>query len=481
MRASYNVLDEPWIPVIDLHGSKMHLGIRDTFRLAHKLKEITIASPLEEYAVHRFLNVFLMDALRPKRNSAIRTILKSGAFDMEQLEQYISICQDEGVTFDVFDEKRPFMQSPYVAEWDKEPKPVASIDCYMPSGNNHLHFDHNAHRVNSIPVDRAFRLVLTVQQFCTAGAQNYPSGVNASPPFFAVAKGENLFETLVFSLIPTQSIQLDFDDPPVIWRETAQIQPKKEVGATSWLRGMYFPARRVQLIPPDEGVGITKVYLSQGENFKNKETWTDPFVTYRVLDTGRVPLRPNREKPVWRNLYDIIDIPHKHTSLALAHYVELLHPDAVHITLYGVGTNQASYLDVYRHDFILPVAIMEDEQSIDSIKKSIDSAESIARRLRFCIRNEDVFPEATAEKALGKYYAAVEKDLWELCDQIVRKEQSLPELYRLWCEKIKNHAQEVFTEVIMESNLRGRDLAKAAIHQQWLYSETKKLLEGATV
>lgn len=225
MRASFNVLDAPWIPVVAPDGTKELLGNREILRKAPKL----VVSPLEEFSVYRFLSVFLMDAPRPKRNSSIRNLLKQGRFDMEQIEEYISLCESEGVSFDLFDEKRPIMQNTYVKEWDKEPKPVNSIDRYLPSGNNHLHFEHAAAEQRSITVERAARLHLTVQQFCTAGVQGYPSGVNASLPYFGVVKADTLFETLVYTLLPTLSIEISFDEPPVIWRRTEAVEPKKAV------------------------------------------------------------------------------------------------------------------------------------------------------------------------------------------------------------------------------------------------------------
>ena len=83
MRPSFNVLDEPWIPVVGLDGSREILGIRETLRRSPELKEISAVSPLEEFSVYRFLSVFLMDALRPRRNSTINKLLQQGSFDME--------------------------------------------------------------------------------------------------------------------------------------------------------------------------------------------------------------------------------------------------------------------------------------------------------------------------------------------------------------------------------------------------------------
>lgn len=476
MRPSFNVLDAPWIPVVALDGTRELLGIRDTLKRAPELKEISAVSPLEEFSVYRFLSVFLMDALRPKRSSAIKRLLTQEAFNTEQIEEYITLCESEGVSFDLFDEKRPFLQSSYVQEWDKEPKPISSIDCFLPSGNNHLHFEHDKAETRTLSYDKATRLLLTIQQFCTVGAQGYPSGVNASPPYFGVVKGENLFETLVYSLLPIQAIEIPLDEPPVIWRSTTAIEPKKVVGETSWLRGMFFPARRVCLIPSSEKAEIVGVYLSQGENFVNKETWTDLYVTYRMLDAGRAPLRPKGEKPVWRSMYEIAG--HNGRSQLLQQYLDLADQSYVQITLYGVETNQASYLNIMRYDIRFRTEITEQEELVELVKKVIAASERLAQKLVHCLRDKNTVPEMVANDAVSDFYGKCEAKFWELCENCAGT-NAIQEHYQKWCQSIGQLAQDAFSVALQNVNLRGKDLGRAAEQQKWLSVEIKKIKEDA--
>ena len=478
MSVSFNVLDAPWIPVVDFDGNRVLLGIRETLRCAAELKEISIVSPLEEFSVYRFLCVFLMDALRPKRRSAIKNLLKQGFFDMEQIEAYIALCEGEGVSFDLFDEKRPFMQAAYIKEWDKEPKPVSGLDCFLPSGNNHLHFEHERVESRSVSMEKAARLLLTIQQFCTAGAQGYPSGVNASPPYFGVVKGANLFETLVCMLLPIQSVEIPFDEPPVIWRSKEPIVPKKTVVQTSWLRGMLFPARRVSMIEPKEGGKISQIYLSQGENFVNKETWTDPFVSYRTLDTGRVPLRPKGEKPIWRSLFDIIDVKGNHASQLLTQYVRMADAPYACVTLYGVETSQASYLEIMRHDLRFRSDITEREEVIDLLKQAVKAAERLANKLRLCLRDDNVVPENVSKDTINRFYDRCALAFWQLCEDCAAAVAML-ELYIRWCQGIGDYAMDAYSKAMQNVDLRGKALKQAALQQRWLSAEIRKIKEEA--
>lgn len=476
MRPSFNVLNEPWIPVVALDGTKKLLGIRETLRRAPELKEISVVSPLEEFSVYRFLSVFLMDALRPEDRDNIEELLEEGCFDMERIEAYISLCESEGVSFDLFNEQRPFMQSAYVKEWDKEDKPVSTLDCFMPSGNNHLHFEHEQVDMRVISPDKAARLLLTIQQFCTAGAQGYPSGVNASPPYFGVVKAQCLFETLVYTLLPIQSIEIPFSEPAVIWRSADAVIPKKAIGQTSWLRGMLFPARRVCLITSQKETEISRVYLSQGENFVNKEIWKDPFVSYRMLETGRVPLRPKGEKPVWRSMHEIVGRTGR--SALLQQYLDIADQAYAHVTLYGVETSQASYLEIMRHDIHFSKKITEQDEMVDLLKKAVGSSERLARKLRHCLRDDNTVPESVASDAVNRFYGYCEEQFWKLCEECAAGE-TIQAQYQNWCQMIGQCAQTVYSDVLANVNLRGKALGLAAVQQKLLFTEIKKIKEDA--
>ncbi len=477
MGFSFNVLDAPWIPVVCLDGSNELLGIRETLKRAPELREISVASPLEEYSLYRFLSVFLMDALRPEDLETIQELLEEGVFPADRIEEYISLCEREGAFFDLFDENRPFLQMPYVKEWDRDPKPISSIDCFQPSGNNHVHFEHEMPEKKTVSVDKAARLLLTIQQFCTAGAQGYPSGVNASPPYFGVIKGESLFETLVYNLLPIQGITIPFDDPPVIWRATEAVESKKEVWSTSWLRGMIFPARRVRLIPPSEGQELSEIYLSQGENFKNKEIWTDPFVTYRLLDTGRVPLRPKEEKPVWRSLYEIIDVNGNRASQVLSQYTKMTDNPYAKITFYGVETNQASYLHLMRHEIQFHRIITERTDIINFIAEAVKVAEILCGKLRHCLCDEATVPENVAVWATSRFYGLCEENFWKLCEDCAEADD-VKVLYEQWCRDVGDFAMTAYSEAIERVHLRGKAMGIAAQQREKLKKEIYKIREG---
>lgn len=475
MRASYLLLDEPWIPVVDLTGAKKLLGIRALLEQAHLLREISDPSPLVEYGLYRLLVVFLMDALRPQDEDELEDLLDAKQFDMRAIDRYIALCRNEGVTFDLFDRDRPFLQTPFSEVWDKQAKPVSTLDYTVPNGNNHTHFDHRNNEEITFSYAQAAKLLPAVQLFCTAGVQGYPSGVNGAPPYFIIIQGHSLFETLIYSLLVQDDIRTDFDDPPVIWRSCIAVEPKKPVGQTSWLYGMLFPARRVLLIPDETCQAVRQVYLSQGMNYIATDIWTDPHVAYRINDTGRFPWRPNREKAIWRNLGELT-APNQVPQIVRQYrgYMAPSGSGLLHLLLYGVQTDQASYIAAMRHDLRLPTAIIENPEASELIRNAIAWAEKLAGALQKAMTHPDI-PSQTVSQAVQDYYDRCGETLMAMCDtKLMEDSVDLGTLYQDWISQTSQYAIDALNEAMRTVLLRGKSLMEVTRRHGILFAEIKK-------
>lgn len=475
MCASFNVLDCRWIPVIGIDGSRQLLGIRETLAKADKLLEISDPAPHEEFSVYRFLGLFLMDAIRPADDDEIIELYDSGTFNMDVIESYIDECQSEGVSFDLFDKTKPFLQSVYDEKIDKSQKSITEIDCTSPSGNNHTHFCHVA-PLKYAP-DRAVKLMLATYWFCTAEVQEYPSGVYGAPPYFGIIKGKNLFETLVSLLLPVDEIQ-NFDYEPVLWRRVMPVQPKKIVSKVSWLYGMLFPSRRISLVPDEDG-NVVSVYICQGENFKEKY-WKDPYVTYRTVKGKLTTLLPKSDTPIWRNFCDIIDIPGSHASQLLSLYRRIHNVKTVNLTLYGIETNQAKYCSVCRHNLQLPFELAE-KSSVELLFNCIQASQKLydAMRQRISKKNSKskikVIPESVVNSTLERYDQQCERLFWDLCKRKLNNENNRI-LYESYCISIADAALFVYDELFVTLNLRAHDLAQSELYRNELKKIGRELI-----
>ena len=470
MNYHFNVLTEPWIPVVDASGNRQELGILDTLERAHELREIRDGSPLVEYGLHRLLCVFLMDALRPEELFDIEDLLEKGRFDMEKISAYVQTCQREGVSFDLFDEKRPFLQTPYRKEWDKDKKTVAYLDCTIPTGNNHVHFNHTQ-KQTLFSYSQAARFLTICPLFITAGAQGYPSSINAAPPFFTLLQGSNLFETLTNTLVPLEEIE-DFGSIPVFWRSEKAVVPKQKEVRTSWIYGMLYPARRIMLLP--EAEGIREMYFSQGMNFCEPLNWTDPHVTYRYGKDGRFPWRPNGKKAVWRNLNDLVDVGGSHAPKILELYTRRQTEGEIKIKLYGVETSQASYVELYSYDMKIPVNVTKEGRA-DVLTMCIGACESLAKTLGKAFTCHGI-TEHMADEVVQSYYNLCEGKLWQFCGEELSKENLDGEqALKNWKLRLYEAGKQVLSDATHRLNLTGKEWLEFYANQEKLQSQLRKL------
>lgn len=101
VKASFNVLTQPWIPVLERNGTTKEAGLMEVLEQAHIFRGIQDSSPMVEYSVYRFLIVFLMDMLRLEDEEALDELLEEGRFDPDIIHDYVDQCQKEGVSFDL--------------------------------------------------------------------------------------------------------------------------------------------------------------------------------------------------------------------------------------------------------------------------------------------------------------------------------------------------------------------------------------------
>ena len=473
MEPSFDVLKDPWIPVEDLNGETHELSILDALSRAHELRSVCDVSPLVEYSVYRFLVVFLMDALRPQRLSDIEDMLDGGSFDMDAINAYAERCKNDGVSFDLFDKERPFMHTKVDPRWDKQLKPVDTLDYTVPSGNNHLHFDHKG-SVEAYSAAKTMRMLLAAQQFCTSGAQSYPSNVNGAPPWFVIIQMDSLFETLILNMVPIGQVRIKFDDPPVAWRSTAEIEAKKQVAQTSWLYGMLFPARRIHLNPGADG-RVKSIYLSQGMNYIDPETWPEPHAAYRVDNKGRFNLKPSTAFAVWQNLIYFVDTQRNCAPQTLGNFARIFDEGFANLTMYGVATNQASYLQAAKRDLRLPVGIIGSDEAERFIIAFAEAAQQLSKAVREALKHKEI-PEESRKSAVQRFNDRSDAKLFSLLDELCSPDAGLSALLKATVEELLDDAAACIDEELNSLSLRGSTLMETMNKRQLELSKARKAI-----
>ncbi|GHS97003.1 hypothetical protein AGMMS50276_16310 [Synergistales bacterium] len=382
--AKYDILREPWLPLLKKDDKLEKVGLMDALKNAHDYAEVVGENPLETASILRLLIAFLMDAYRLENTGDRKRLYKAGQFDGQLFEDYVTRCIDEGASFDLFDEKRPFMQSAYDKEIDKEQKPVAVLSHALPSGNNHTHFDHRLETEHVLTTAQCLPKILASYVFACAMTQGYPSSVNGTPCFYIFCNGETLFETLVFNMMSSAEMPKNKMGEPA-WRSKATVTPKEQRAAVSILEAMTFMPRRVTLVPPDNDGYMRKVYFQQGLNFSKEGSWEDSHVACKRNKKGELyTLKPDTSRACWRDLGTLAanneDKGANVQPPVIRQLGNVTDSEAiVDLQMFGLVTNKAKYEDWIQDRLRVPYQILEEYDLGAQLRKDIDAIESVAR------------------------------------------------------------------------------------------------------
>ncbi len=393
----YDVLKEPWIPVQKASGQSDILSLYDTFAQAHTIKQVNCDSPLETCAVLRFLIAFAMDAYgcsgKLKNVFARKAIYQQETFDEDVFQTYIDLCKEEGVSFDLFDEKRPFLQAIYDPEKDDEKRiSVTNLFHSLPSGNNHVHFDHTMADSRAFSPSECLRGLLACQLFATSMAGGYPSSVNDTPCFYVFLEGDTLFQTIVLSMVsikesPEESTQ---DIMPIAWRNRDIITSQKYADV-SMLAGLTWQPRRVTLIAHEDG-SVREMYYQPGKNFNPNGRWLDPHVTFlKNKKEEFYTLKPKQGRAPWRDVGAYAMSQNDQAcrpALILKNASKIkTNPVMVSLLTLGVATDNAKCLGWFWDRIHVPFCILNDMERANQLRMDLAFCEEVASLLKNALKN----------------------------------------------------------------------------------------------
>ncbi len=390
-RPSYDLLTEPWIPVLRMDGTADALGLRDVLHQAHELRGLTGETPLVTASLYRLLLAVLYRALGMPTSDTWEDLWEEGRFPAEALDAYFSRWQDR---FDLFHPERPFLQWP---DERVKPKSVINLVPHMASGNNATLFDHH-HEGEDVTLspDVAARALLVGMTFGLAGLSGLPQKFTDGPwtrGIIFLAEGDSLFETLMFNYLPAHHLGFEMDDTSLdrpFWEAEHPLSPNRKVplGMTDYLT---WPNRAVRLFPEPDGQGgwvVRRVSLAPA--LALAPTVSDPYKHYRVdKKRGRLVLRFQEGRALWRDSAVLLQLqsedqwpPRPFAWLAdLADMGTLPTETRFRFMALGMANNQAK-IDFYREEhFPVPREYLLEPVLVQQLAEALSLAESTGRAL----------------------------------------------------------------------------------------------------
>lgn len=297
----FNLVDEEWIPVLDMAGSQRLVGLREALVAAHQLRGLAAASPLAEVAITRLLLAVLHRALQGPRSvhDAVE-LWEEGRFPEEQVESYL----DRWIhRFYLFHDEEPFYQ---VADLPKEScAPWTRLLPDLSSGDNATLFDHTMddEPPPASPPEAAVA-ILVHQSFVPGGLiRRLGAASGKAGPLAAAAtflpQGQTLFQTLVLNLVDYEP---EGDEP--IWERppyrAADLWGGKAQGLLAGTTRRYtWLSRAVCLIPDGDGMVRFMAYGPGVTPLEGPER--DPMCAYRNTNKGLEVYRLREGRAFWRD------------------------------------------------------------------------------------------------------------------------------------------------------------------------------------
>lgn len=497
MSMSFNVLTDPWIPVRTRDGEIREMGILETLRLAPDCLEVTSSFPNWEFGIYRFLFAFLMDVFLPRTAAEIGRLYTQGSFDERTIQTYLEQCRAEGVSFDLFDASRPFLQEP-LSSWERTKKTkirhVLRLTPDLTAANNPAHYEKRFEDEITLSLPDAARSLCSLSPFTHAEVKGYPSSVNGQTiPVYSIVRGENLFHTLVAGMVPVPAGEETFSHPYWRWGEKLTAG---DLPAVSLLFGLTLPARRVTLLDhtnpqvmqvmremeqpavgaeaiPENRVGL--MLWAPGLGLQRQDNWWDPYVAYlKAKEGSRLRLIPRPGRGLWRDLDAICDPFRRGVPLVVKQYSSLLEADTVGVNLYSLANQRSKLLEMSRNTFRLPGTLLRSRVRMTAMKEGLVCVDIAGRQLQQKIAA--LRDELRGESEHGADYLTVEaeraeKEFYTRCESLFF-EWLLPELSELshpceetigqWKTRVRSLGLQVYGHCLDRLRLNACGLMAAA-------------------
>lgn len=327
----FNILTEPWMGVVDKKSGTLHkVGLREYLVNAHLYK---CSAENEDFAILRRLQQRLAESViidiygrhvSEDINDELMKVYASGKFSEEKIDDYFKTCIDNGISFDLFDVERPFMQvdkntAATAFKGASNIVSVASINPRQSSGNNKMFFQHvpvddymkakggldkrqsfyDDAYMNSFPGENAYSVTfeeyvnLLLLRHCVAGfgGNGYKCGiacVGKPPVMYQVDEygpEQSLFSSILLNIVYDESTGTDDGTP--LWKWNSYNDAMNSILPNEYkiplLTGLIFP---IMYIRPDynsidiKNKTISRIYKA-GIPFKIPGTKTDTLEPLR--------------------------------------------------------------------------------------------------------------------------------------------------------------------------------------------------------
>lgn len=396
---SYNLLDQPWIPVIDTANHRGEISLLSLFADPSRYTTLDIADPLEHAAVMRTL-------------LAIMYRVHQGGLTTEQANRLHKEGHDPAIIdyltgmrprFDLKNPEKPFLQTPGMKPASKNPQRDLSL--LHPAMKNQLWTPRNTH--GRLTPAEAARLLLVSRNYDGAGIHtgmlgdpkaNGPRsmaiGVAAAGQMtVCVMHGEDLWETL---LMNTPTTKVNGPDLPMWELDVEHVGPM-DIPPTGPALSYTWPSRRILLLWDGDGM-CDGAWQTNGDrtpwyekspfqpttdpNLLEPDAWWKPgdkentWMSRSVLDSTR---------PLWTHWKDVMGVQR---PPVIDHALAMRGRALMDTVCVRWGQNNSKIAGVLRHRYLVDGRSVGEEAVRALAKHARNATPDVDRRVRAWIAGE---------------------------------------------------------------------------------------------
>lgn len=405
----YDLRVENWINAIDMSGNLIQISLEDLLKNAHNLKELRGCDDVDmsEFDLYRFLCTLCMYMYKNelKSDSDKIRIYRNGMFDPEMIDSFFNACEKDGVSFDLLDENRPFLQcskelflemgvklsAKKLINESNVPIGAAALSHRIPTATNSIFCTKNGIVGNApIPLsDYAYYLIHLwgSRNGFGGGYHNSPCGGDGISVLLC---GENVFDNIILNCVPvpenaTKPMWYGFPDcsnfkdvnilngmmwtPVLIYPDFSSVKEKDKT-----IQMIY----RISAMKYDPLEEFIKLYQ------KVWETQFEPHFVMREEKNKRVRLNPSNQIGLFKMCEiigfsdeDINVIPQLDNILRsknIKFYMENIEDlFDTHIDIYSMRCKQAVLLSSIKVRNEIPVSyIVKDVQNVNFVSDFVN-------------------------------------------------------------------------------------------------------------
>lgn len=493
MITAFDLITQPWIPVLRDDGGFAELGLRDLLVQSPRLREVAHDSPLFVASIHTLLTAIMHRVLpgegTKEREDEWQRLWKQGRFGDAEVEAIAVYFDSWRERFDLFHPRFPFYQ-------------VAGLEMSEASELRRLAMEENnapAQFANAADPDwetpspaLAARLLVTIQNFALGfgkSARATIASAGVEPPYSADGpllrgltvwpSGDTLFQTLMLCLVPHELSAKDAPcwelDAPHELRDQL-VNGKRRTAAPRGVCDLLTLQSRLIRLLPEERYGeviVPRVFFTQGRSIEKDETGRPAFHPLKLYDASRkegvTVLALSEGRAIWRNAHALLKPEARRRgegNLLEWTAKQAMQPGTFavdfrpNLNVVGMATEpgKAGKFLLWRHDRMpLPPELLADPDLVNRLEGANEDAKHIAEemRRRFALvartfvageRDGGVKPDPDDVKALVNkfdprraFWSRLENHFYELLKRL--PEQPAPARAE-WDANVKRVAQE---------------------------------------